>query len=219
MSYIEHLEESYSFADMMSMYSTAPADWVKCCIAMTSYKHIHACGNIFNTITTGGHSSLEKYTSHTLFEMVGKGYKRLCVRGELETEQRLQHIDPPSSSGHSSASFSFSCAAQPGAWGPSSRLRVGSHSSIWNHWLQALNSNCLTSCLTQVISLFDTHLLLVDVTSAPNSTRPQLRLSPDIFDRMHLLFAQVHFLFWQLGRGISNINKIGHQLLILDTNT
>ena len=33
---------------------------------------------------TNGHSSLEKYTSHTLFEMVAKG---LCVRGELETEQ------------------------------------------------------------------------------------------------------------------------------------
>ena len=25
--------------------------------------------------------------------------------------------------------------------------------------------------------------------------------SPDIFDRMHLLFTQVHFFFWQLGRG------------------
>ena len=30
------------------------------------------------------HTSLEKYTSHTLFEMVAKG---LCVRGELETER------------------------------------------------------------------------------------------------------------------------------------
>ena len=33
------------------------------------------------------------------------------------------------------------------------------------------------------------------VTSAPNSTRPQSRLYPDIFDRMHLLFTQVHLLF------------------------
>ena len=40
---------------------------------------------------TNEHSSLEKYTSHTLFEMVVEG---LCVRGELETEQKLQHIDP-----------------------------------------------------------------------------------------------------------------------------
>ena len=37
------------------------------------------------------HASLEKYTSHTLFEIVAKV---LCVRGELETEQGLQHIDP-----------------------------------------------------------------------------------------------------------------------------
>ena len=40
----------------------------------------------------------------------------MCER-ELETEQRLQHIDLPSSSGRSSVSFSFSCTAQPGAWG------------------------------------------------------------------------------------------------------
>ena len=32
------------------------------------------------------HTSLEKYTSHTLFEIIGKGCERLCVRGELETE-------------------------------------------------------------------------------------------------------------------------------------
>ena len=33
---------------------------------------------------TNEHTSLEKYTSHTLFERVAKG---LCARGELETEQ------------------------------------------------------------------------------------------------------------------------------------
>ena len=45
-----------------------------------------------DTITTSGHSSLENIPL-TLFVMVGKGYERLCVRGELETEQRLQHIE------------------------------------------------------------------------------------------------------------------------------
>ena len=40
---------------------------------------------------TNEHTSLEKYTSNTLFERVAKG---LCVRGELETEQSQQHIDP-----------------------------------------------------------------------------------------------------------------------------
>ena len=38
-----------------------------------------------------------------------KGY---CVRGELETEQRLHHIDPHSS-GYSSISFLFSWTSQP----------------------------------------------------------------------------------------------------------
>ena len=47
--------------------------------------------SIVNTIKTSGHTSLEKYTTPTLFEMVRKGY---CVGGELETEQRLQHVDP-----------------------------------------------------------------------------------------------------------------------------
>ena len=37
-----------------------------------------------STIMTNEHSSLEKYTFHTLFEMVAK---ELCVRGELKTEQ------------------------------------------------------------------------------------------------------------------------------------
>ena len=78
----------------------------------------YACRNTVNTIKTSGHSSLVKYTSHFIrrgYERVTKG---LWVRGELETEQRLQHIDPHSS-GYSSISFPISWAAQPGAWGPS----------------------------------------------------------------------------------------------------
>ena len=38
------------------------------------------------------------------------------MRGELETEQRLQHIDTHTS-GYNSISLPFSWAAQPGAWG------------------------------------------------------------------------------------------------------
>ena len=49
--------------------------------------HIYVRKHNDDTIKTSGHSSLEKYTSH----FTRKGY---CVRGELETEQRLQHIDP-----------------------------------------------------------------------------------------------------------------------------
>ena len=48
-------------------------------------------GNIVNTIMTNELTSLEKYTSHILFEMVAKG---LCARGELETEQTATYWPP-----------------------------------------------------------------------------------------------------------------------------
>ena len=57
------------------------------------------------------HTSLEKYTSHTLFEMVGKGYV-------WEVSWRLNkdcNILISSSSVFSSTSFLFCWAAQPGA--------------------------------------------------------------------------------------------------------
>ena len=40
---------------------------------------------------TNEHTSIEKYTSHTLFEIVAKG---LCVRGELDTEQTATYWPP-----------------------------------------------------------------------------------------------------------------------------
>ena len=71
--------------------------WTKsddCCIAMNNYTYTYACRNIFNTIKTSGHSSLEKYTSHFI-ERVRKGYEGYyCVRGELETEQNCNILTP-----------------------------------------------------------------------------------------------------------------------------
>ena len=58
-----------------------------------------------------------------------KGSKGFYCERELETEQRLQHIDLPSHSGNSRVSFSFSWTAQQGAWGPS-LSGTCSHSSI-----------------------------------------------------------------------------------------
>ena len=51
------------------------------------YIHIYMQNINDNTIRTSGHSSLEKYTSHFIERVV-------CER-ELESEQRLQHIDLP----------------------------------------------------------------------------------------------------------------------------
>ena len=98
------------------------------------------------------------------------------------------NILTPSSFVFGSTSFSFCGAAQSGAQrAHNPLLGAASHYSI----LYPTNSNCLSH---RVISLFDIHLLLVGVTSAPNSTRPQSKLYPDIFDWMH------QFLDWRLGR-------------------
>ena len=54
----------------------------------------------------------------------------MCER-KLETEQRPQHIDLPSPSGHRRVLFSFSWAAQMRAWGPT-LSGTCSHSSIFS---------------------------------------------------------------------------------------
>ena len=64
-----------------------------------------------------------------------KGFlKVLLYERWVEDWTELQHIDPHSY-GHNSVSFSFSWAAQPGAWGPS-------FSGTWSSF-QHLLSNCL----------------------------------------------------------------------------
>ena len=70
-----------------------------------------------------GKTSLKKHTSHFIL--------RCACERELETEQRLQHIDLPIPSGHRRVSFSFSWAAQPGAWGPS-LSGTYSHQLVWS---------------------------------------------------------------------------------------
>ena len=60
-----------------------------------TYSYADACRNIFNTIKTSGHSSLEKYTSHFIWKGL-KGLRNvLCMRGELETEQNCNILTPP----------------------------------------------------------------------------------------------------------------------------
>ena len=60
-----------------------------CSRYIVTYSYADGCRNIFNAIKTNGHSSLEKYTSHFIWEC-SKGLRKvLSVRGELETEQTL----------------------------------------------------------------------------------------------------------------------------------
>ena len=101
-----------------------------------------------------------------------------------------------SSSDYSSTSFSFCWAAQPG-------VTEGHQPSVWScfslprtatrtptNWLQQTLTVCgtgLYNCLTSTWFLWASqfHRILPVHRS---------RWCPDIFDRMHLLFTQVHFL-------------------------
>ena len=143
--------------------------------------------NIFNTIKTSGHSSLEKYTSHFIERVV-------CER-ELETEQRLQHIDaPPQLFMLSQPCFPVLLGCSTGCLGAQHLLEHGSHSSIFSptdlNFLSPGSYNNLTSTYFLRTSQF-----------ALNSTPRLSRSPPDIFDRIHLLFTQVHFFFWQIDWG------------------
>ena len=100
------------------------------------YTYTYTCRKTFNTIRTSEDTSLEKYTSHFI--------ERVVSEREFETEQRLQHIDPPTllaitafisrspgllnrgpggpaslGQGPHSSIFSPTATAQSGAWGPS----------------------------------------------------------------------------------------------------
>ena len=150
------------------------------------YTYTDACRDIFNPIKTSGHSSLEKYTSHFIERVV-------CERWVGDWTE-LQHIDPPQLFWLSQPFFPVLLDCSSGGLGAQPLLGYGSHSSIFSptdlNFLSLGLYNNFTSAYFLRASQF-----------ALNSTLRQLRLSSDIFDRMHLLFTQVHFLFWQLGRG------------------
>ena len=59
------------------------------------------------------------------------------------------------------------------------------------------------------------HLLLVGVTNCTHSTHPRSRSYSAISRRGHLLFTQVHFLFWQLGRVVGQYTTHGTFLFFM----
>ena len=136
---------------------------------------------------TKEHTSLEKYTSHTLFE-------RVCERWVGDWTDC--HILTPSSSDYSSTSslILLGCSTEVPK-GPSRLLGAGSHCLDLQLELQLqLTPTNQNSLLHWVIQLFDIHPLSMTVAFAPNSTRPRSRLYLDIFDRVLL------FLDWRLGQ-------------------
>ena len=153
----------------------------QCCI-FTTMIYIYNYAETKSTIMTNEHASLEKYTSHTLFKMVAKGLRKCYVWGVSWRLNSDSNILTPSFSVFSSTSFSLCWAAQPGT----QRAQPSAES-----WYSLPRTATTDTKLTEIpvapcYIIFDFHLLPVGVTSAPNSTRPQSRLCPDIFDRMHL---------------------------------
>ena len=138
---------------------------------------------------TNEYTSLEKYTSHTLFEMVAKG---LCVRGELETEQTATYWHPVPSSLAALLSRSAGLLCR-GSWGPIALccvLVLSTASYLQLDWLQLTEPVCCTglyNCLTSTCFLWASHL-------HPIQTVHSQGLYLDIFNRMHL------FLDWRLDR-------------------
>ena len=117
--------------------------------------HNHIYAETKSTIMTNEHTSLEKYTSHTLFERVAKG---LCVRGELETEQTATYwLQIPLSLAalHSRSSGLLN----RGSWGPIALCWVLVLST--SSYLELTEQVCgtgLYNCSTSTCFLWASHL-------------------------------------------------------------
>ena len=155
---------------------------------------------MINTIKTSGHTSLEKYTFHTLFLMVRKGYERVIV---WEVSWRLNkdcNILIPSSSDYSSISFSSCGAAQPEALRVQLSAGSGSHCLILqqltpNSDLQLTRTSCSTglyNCLTP--TCFSERRIYTQFNPSTVKVIPWYlrRDSPVIYTGV--------FLIWQLSR-------------------
>ena len=155
---------------------------------------------------TNEHTSLEKYTSHTLFS---KGLRKVYVWEVSWRRNRLPHIDPPKFLCIISALLPHSAGLlNRGPESPSPLSGANSHYGIslqlrleLEPWVQLkLNSACLglqltqTACGTRLYDCLTSTCFLW--ASQLHRIQPvhRSRWYPDIFDRMHLLFTQVHLL-------------------------
>ena len=154
----------------------------------------YACRNIINTIMTK-HSSFRKiYLSHFIWNGT-KGLRKGYVWEVSWTLNKDCNILTPSSSGYSSTSFSSCGAAQPSAL--SAHFSAGSGSHCFELQPQTPNSDLQltrTSCGTGLYNcLSSTSFSKRRICTQFNPST--VKVSPDNFDRMHLLFTLVHFLF------------------------
>ena len=114
---------------------------------------------------TNEHISLEKYTSHTLFSKeLRKGWFRICVRSELETEQTTTYWPQ--------VPLTIAALLPHSAGLLGAGLLYGILSPNMTGTRTPTNSNRLWHL---VIWLFGVHLLPVGAAIAPSSTRPQVK--------------------------------------------
>ena len=161
---------------------------------------------------TNEHTPLEKYTSHTLFSKgLRKGWYWLSVRGELDTEQTATYW--PQVPLTIVALILLGCSTGV--------LRAqtlclelvltasNSNSNSNYNWLQLTQTVCgiwLYNCLLPL-------MLPVGVCIEFNHVH-RSRWYPDIFDRMHLLFTQVHLLIDSSveGQYVTGSKTRGHKI-------
>ena len=153
---------------------------------------------------TNEHTSLIKYTSHTLFS---KGWCFLCVRSELETWTDC-YILTPCSSDHSSTSFAFwlGCSTV-GNWGP--KPSVWSRFSLRWHPLSNWNRNWLKPSVAPgyiIVSHPPASCGRMHLPPSPNSTTSTGQGDIPIFSTGCTCFAVLPLIYtggshdWWLGR-------------------
>ena len=114
----------------------------------------------------------------------------LCVRGSWRPNKDCNKLTPTQLLRPRRYVFLVLLGCSTGAWGPSLSSENWFPQLYLEHWLQALNSSCLTFCLTRLYNCFtSTQFNPSTVRVIPWSLRPD---APVIYTGA--------FLIWQLGQ-------------------
>ena len=158
-----------------------------CNILICMQKHSQHNNDERNTVLE------KKYTSHTLFEMVGKGYEKdMCGRWVGDWTKTATYW-LPALLAIAALHFHPVELLNQGPWGPSSLLGLVLSTLNSNNWLQPLISNSLELPVAPGYIIVWHPTASVSVASTLNSTRPYLRPEAPV------IYTGV-FLIWNLSR-------------------
>ena len=156
---------------------------ILCCIAMNNYTYTCMQKHIQHN-----NDEWTQFFRKIYLSLYWKG----CVLEGVGDRTKTATYCPPPIFWLSQSFFPILLGCSTGGLGAQPLLGHGSHSSIFS----PTDLNFLSPGLYN--NLTPTYLLRAS-QFALNSTRQQSRPPPDILERMHLLFTQMHFFFWQLG--------------------